>query len=318
MNASLPTADVGVIVGRFQVDELHEAHLNLIQTVVDNHDKVILFLGLSATKCTVNNPLDFEARKQMILKAFPEINVLYIKDTNDDAKWSLALDASIADIKGPNQTVVLYGGRDGFISRYSGQYKTFELQQNVFVSGKDKRKAISNKVKSSEDFRKGVIWATMNQYPKTYPTVDVVIFDELGIRVLLAKKPTEDLYRIIGGFVNPGETFEAAARREVKEEAGIEITDPKYVTSVVIDDWRYRSEVDKITTALFVAKRMFGNPKPSDDICELKYFDIAEIKREPVQFFELTVVPEHRFLLEKAINHLTATQLAHSKEWNEK
>ena len=34
-----PAADVGVIVGRFQVHELHQAHRELIQYVMDRHDR---------------------------------------------------------------------------------------------------------------------------------------------------------------------------------------------------------------------------------------------------------------------------------------
>ena len=162
---ALPNADVGIIVGRFQVDELHEAHLKLISTVVETYPKVIIYLGLSATKCTINNPLDFESRKQMILKSFPDVNVLYIKDVPSDKIWSHRLDESIDDIKGPTQSVILLGGRDAFIRHYQGKYDTYELKQQTFVSGKEIRKKISNKVKSSADFRKGVIWATMNQWP---------------------------------------------------------------------------------------------------------------------------------------------------------
>ncbi len=40
-------ADVGVIVGRWQVDDLHEAHTRLIEEVRAQHKKVIIFVGLS-------------------------------------------------------------------------------------------------------------------------------------------------------------------------------------------------------------------------------------------------------------------------------
>jgi bifunctional NMN adenylyltransferase/nudix hydrolase len=53
------------------VPELHDAHKDLIETVCDKHDKVIIFLGLSPLMVTRENPLDFESRKQMILEQFP-------------------------------------------------------------------------------------------------------------------------------------------------------------------------------------------------------------------------------------------------------
>ena len=53
--------DIGVIIGRFQVHELHLAHMALIETVLQNHTKVILFLGTSTAIATRKNPLDFKA-----------------------------------------------------------------------------------------------------------------------------------------------------------------------------------------------------------------------------------------------------------------
>src|SRR5271167_2605495 len=101
--------DVGIIVGRFQVHELHAAHKNLIQSVLDRHDKVITFLGLSPLKYTGENPLDFQARKQMILEQFPTVNVLYIKDKPSDEAWSRELDEKISDLLSPKQNPTLYG-----------------------------------------------------------------------------------------------------------------------------------------------------------------------------------------------------------------
>ena len=40
--------DTGIIVGRFQVDDLHEGHKNFIDAVIKAHPRVIIFLGISA------------------------------------------------------------------------------------------------------------------------------------------------------------------------------------------------------------------------------------------------------------------------------
>ena len=50
---------IGALVGLFQVHELHEAHHYVINQVVENHKKVILFLGVPKVVGTKNNPLDF-------------------------------------------------------------------------------------------------------------------------------------------------------------------------------------------------------------------------------------------------------------------
>jgi len=288
-------ADVGVLVGRFQVHELHDAHIDLIQSVCNEHDKVLIFLGLSPLMVTRNNPLDFESRKQMILKLFPEVNVLYIKDVKLDEHWSSTLDSQINDMVGPGQTVMLYGSRDCFISHYSGKYDTTELLQESYVSGTETRKTIGRKVRNAPEFRAGVIWGAYNQFPKVYPCVDIAIYNEDGTKLLMARKPYETKYRFVGGFADPGTTcFEEDARREVQEEAGIEISDPEYVCSMGIDDWRYRNEVDKIVTTFFKAKYVYGRPTAGDDICEVRWFKIEELNDD-------NVVSGHTKLLAKLL-----------------
>jgi len=272
----------GVIVGRFQVDKLSEGHRNLIEHVREKHKTVIIFLGLSHCKVTRNNPLDFMSRKQMIQAEYPDINILYIKDVKRDEEWSKDLDRQLADLVPPGMDPILYGSRESFIAHYTGKHQTKELKQEVFTSGTAIRHEISAATKASPDFRKGVIWAAYNQWTKIYPTVDVAIWDEDEEHLLMARKPGEKKYRFIGGFVDSKAPYEAHARREVAEEAHVEITDPKYVCSMPVDDWRYRREQDGIVTILFEAKHMFGKPTPDDDICELRWFKTEDLTEENV------------------------------------
>lgn len=283
-------ADVGVLVGRFQVDELHDAHHKLIQDVINKHEKVIIFLGLSPARVTRNNPLDFEARKQMILESYPDVIVLYIKDIGNNEKWSKQLDRQIEDIISPTSTVMLYGGRESFVEHYLGKFSTCEIIQESYSSGSLIRNKISNKVKSSKEFRAGVIWAAHNQYPKIYPTVDVAIWNKKKDELLMAKKPNQDLYRFVGGFAEGKTSFEDSVVKEVLEETHIEIENITYIGSSPIDDWRYRKEVDGIVTLFFEATHSFGKPNPDDDISELKWFKANSI-------FSKDIVPEHRVLL---------------------
>lgn len=295
-------ADVGVVIGRFQVSDLHEAHIDLIQSVLDRHPKVIIFLGLSPCKTTYNNPLDFESRKQMILQRFPDINVLYIKDEASDEVWSKKLDSQINDLLGANQTAILYGSRDSFIPHYKGNFDVIELEPNRIISGTELRKEASNKVKASPDFRHGVIWAVNNMYPSCLPTVDVAIIDTVVRRVLMAKKLNEKLYRFVGGFASPkSESYEIDAKREAIEETGLEIGEPEYIGSVLIDDWRYRKENNKIKTMFFVSRYKFGIPQANDDISEVRWFDLIKIT-------DFDIVPEHRPLLSMFLNWVAKNQ----------
>ena len=273
---------IGALVGRFQVHELHEAHHYLIDQVVKNHKRVILFLGVTRTSSTKKNPLDFETRKRMIQKHYPEITILSLPDFGDDKRWSQEMDKRIREVY-PIGEVLMYGGRDSFIPYYKrggGQFDCKELDQYTFVSGTEVRKMVSEKVQDSPEFRAGVIYQSYNQYPKVHPCVDVAIFNEDGTKVLLARKPFEDGWRFIGGFAHPNdESYEMTAKRKVHDEAGhIEVGDIRYVTSLKVDDWRYRTEEDKILTILFKCKFMFGSIEPSQEISELRWFELKWIR----------------------------------------
>jgi len=285
--------DTAVIVGRFQTATLHEGHRNLIDEVVSNHKRVIIFLGIS-NQNSKRNPLDFFTRKVMIESAYPNVIVQSIPDMRDDKDWSNNLDSRIDEIV-KHESVVLYGSRDSFIPYYSGKFPTKEISTNIYTSATEMRNSIKNDTRCSEDFRAGVIYGSFHKYDISYQTVDVAIIR--NFEILMARKPHEKEYRFVGGFVDiKDSSLEHTVKREVSEETGIEIGDITYLSSHRIDDWRYRSEYDKIMTSFFTAKYIFGNPIPNDDIAELKFFHIDQIK-------ESDIVNEHRELFYKLMEN---------------
>ena len=90
--------DIGVFIGRFQVHQLHDAHCDIIEQVINNHKKVILFLGVSPVIGSTTNPLDFTSRKLMIQQKYPDIVILSLPDKRDDESWSKNLDSRIREI----------------------------------------------------------------------------------------------------------------------------------------------------------------------------------------------------------------------------
>lgn len=302
MEPKTDLTQVGVIIGRFQSPILHDAHKELISWVASRHPKVLIFLGLSPLKGSFNNPLDFEARKQMILAEFPEVNVLYIKDTACDELWSRTLDAAIRDVITPSQRVTLYGSRDSFIPSYTGRFPTVELTSSVQVSATEVREQAASKSVNSPDFRAGIVWGVYNQYPTVISTVDIAIFNDDYTKILLGRKKEESEFRFIGGFSDvSSESFAHDARREAQEETGLSVTDPEYIGSYNIDDWRYRKEKNKIRTTFFKAKKQFGQEAPSDDIAEVKWFDFATLR-------DCDLVPQHGILLNALKNKIKDTE----------
>jgi NAD+ diphosphatase len=68
-------------------------------------------------------------------------------------------------------------------------------------------------------------------FPRISPAIIVAI--ERGARLLLARSArfAEELYSVLAGFVEPGETLEEAVYREVKEEVGITVKNIRYFGS---------------------------------------------------------------------------------------
>ena len=293
--------DVGVIVGRFQVPRLHSEHIDLINTVQQRHARVVIVIGLAETKVTKNNPLDWNMRAAMIREQFPEADLYYIKDHPSDHVWSKNLDAIINTAVSGESKAVLYGSRDSFMKYYHGRYPTKELIPKHTISGTELRKVEGNKKRATEDFRAGVIWATQNRYDTLYSTVDIAVMNEDYSKVLLGRKNSDgDRYRFVGGFCSKSSrNHEEDARREVKEELGIEVDDFNYICSMNIDDWRYRSEKDGIRTNFFTAKYIFGPVTPGDDIDDAKWFTVEELRKDLS-----VIVPGHRQLFEELFKRL--------------
>ena len=70
-----------------------------------------------------------------------------------------------------------------------------------------------------------------SHFPRTDPVVIMLILR--GNSVLVGRSPgwPEGMYSLLAGFIEPGETIEAAVRREVFEEAGIKVGVVEYLSS---------------------------------------------------------------------------------------
>jgi bifunctional NMN adenylyltransferase/nudix hydrolase len=281
--------ECGVIIARFQSPFLHDGHIDILNRVTSNHPRVIVFLGLSFLKCTINNPLDYAARKFMLEEKYPNVEVYYIEDVCDSELWSKNLDRQIAKLLGPKLKVVLYGSRDSFIKSYFGKYPTIELVPNKFISASEIRKKVGIKSKHTQDFREGVVYALENQYPSFKPTVDAAIVNFATNEVLLAKKPGETLLRFPGGFMDPSQdkSAEDAIIREVKEETTLVTKIESYIGSTLIDDIRYRREQDKIITFLYAMRYENGIPEATDDIEYVTWQKIGLV-------IGSEIIPDHR------------------------
>lgn len=127
----------GVIVGRFQVPKLHLGHIHLITEALLQCDRVFIWLGICPVK-NKRNPYDFNTRRDMIQKLFPQIEVGAIADCSSDQEWSERLDNKISYLPDPH----LFHSRDSFVSSYKGWYPTVEIPELKGYSGTQVRKSL--------------------------------------------------------------------------------------------------------------------------------------------------------------------------------
>lgn len=71
----------------------------------------------------------------------------------------------------------------------------------------------------------------MDHFPRTDPVVIMVVRHEGNILLGRQSSWKPGMYSALAGFVEPGETIEDAARREVFEESGVRVGAVRYVTS---------------------------------------------------------------------------------------
>lgn len=277
--APLDEYAIGVIVGRFQSPELHEGHIDLFDHVCSRYERVVVYLG-NTPVVDPDNFLDYQQRKAMIHEKYPNVAVLYIMDVDDDTVWASRLDDLISHQLRPTEKPLLFGSRDSFIKAYidgNGRYDCEEFEAKRLISATEIRNKLSKKLISNYFVRVGMFLASLMRYPTSYTTVDVAIMDDDRTNIWLGRKKDEKRFRLIGGFSDPrSKSLEEDAKRETLEETHIELSEPTYIFSTLIDDWRYRRSRDKIKTTLWIGDRIGGQPKPDDDIVEIKKFPITD------------------------------------------
>ena len=120
------------------------------------------------------------------------------------------------------------------------------------------------------------------QYPnKPIVGVGAIILDE--DRILLEKRknsPGKGKWSVPGGLVDLGETVEEAIIREVKEETGLEVYDPRLVdvvSYVSLDEGG--SVMYHYVIIDYLVTSRGGNPKAASDAEDLKWVPLCKVEK---------------------------------------
>ncbi|HEY8427448.1 MAG TPA: NUDIX hydrolase [Sandaracinaceae bacterium] len=121
-----------------------------------------------------------------------------------------------------------------------------------------------------------------------YPTVDVVIETPAGI-VLIERANEPRGWALPGGFIDYGEAPADAARREVKEETGldVELTDLLFVYGDPQRDPRQHN------LSIVYVGRAEGEPRGGDDAARARPFPLEALP-SPLCFDHARILEDYR------------------------
>jgi NAD+ diphosphatase len=112
-----------------------------------------------------------------------------------------------------------------------------------------------------------------SHHPRTDPVVIMLVVDEAEDRVLLGRQPSwpRGRYSALAGFVEPGESLEAAVAREVLEEAGVAVTGTRYESS---QPWPFPGSL----MLGFTTRYAGGEPRAVDgELDDVRWFSREEL-----------------------------------------
>jgi NAD+ diphosphatase len=115
-------------------------------------------------------------------------------------------------------------------------------------------------------------------FPRTDPAIIVRVLDGAD-RILLGSNAMweNNRWSILAGFVEPGESFEAAVLREVLEESGVVCTAPRYLGS---QPWPFPASVMVGFEARAVAAGEVPTTPDGAEILAVRWFSREELWAE--------------------------------------
>ncbi len=112
----------------------------------------------------------------------------------------------------------------------------------------------------------------VRRYRNPFPTVDIIIEIQDGVLLIERRNPPHG-WALPGGFVDYGESLEAAAIREAREETGLEVSNLRLLGCY--SDPGRDDRMHTIST-VYVADAS-GQPQAADDAVSLAVFPLSAL-----------------------------------------
>ena len=142
-----------------------------------------------------------------------------------------------------------------------------------------------------------------SKFPAFAVTVDVVILTmaEGGLHVLLVRRgeaPFQGMWAIPGGFKRPTETLDEAARRELREETGVDAASLLTQFGAYGDPGR-DPRMNVVTVAYLAVLRDVGAIVAGTDAAEALLVPVSDVLREKIE-----LAFDHRRILRDAVERV--------------
>lgn len=129
----------------------------------------------------------------------------------------------------------------------------------------------------------------MDASPEILPAVSVALVrDDKVLLVKRGRPPIQGVYAFPGGRVEPGESFEEAACREMKEETGLDIDGLRFIVEVLTEA-EAETAMPACRLRVFAAASGQGILAAADDAAEADFYTLEELNDLPLsdQVYEI-------------------------------
>ena len=322
-------SDTAVIVGRWQI--FHKGHETLLQAALATAGRAIVVIGSSFRARDARNPFNWQERAAMIRATLSpahieRVTILPVRDYFDDSLWNAAVAQGIKEIVLNTDKISLVGFKKDHTSYYLDNFPQWEFKaiepaidinatslRNVFFEAldPDARLEVLRPYISAPVLAYLQAWARLPEFERqlkehqavqkyrqrwtasAYLTADALL--QAADHVLLIRRGGDighGLWALPGGFVEPNETFYAAALRELEEETGFNTltsTMRAALQASRVFDYPLRSPRGRIITNAFyfnLGHIRLPEIRGADDAMEAKWVPLAALPDMEEQLFE--------------------------------
>jgi bifunctional NMN adenylyltransferase/nudix hydrolase len=321
---------IGVFIGRFQ--PCHLGHLHICREALKQCEKLAFVIGSHNAARSLRNPFTSTEREEMILGCLtPEekSRVVFLKVRDYFYKpefWINEVREKVRMAAKGEGSVVLFGFQKDFTSDYLSWFPDWQvksidkkydlnatqirdeyLRDSATISSQklipdsvrdwmmgfaksEEYKNLKAERRAIDEYRKS--WSQA-PYPPVFVTTDSLITQAGHILLIRrGKAPGKGLLALPGGFLDPDETLESCALRELEEETHFGVSKEelkKSLVAVKAFDHPLRSSRGRTITHVHHFKLSgdrLADFRSDDDAAEALWMPILDLAKIEDQFFE--------------------------------